>query len=284
MSVANQAPEKKSHLVFYTGSSFLKYRSQSGLLEISFPYSRLDTATGGQIADQFIFSQNNLVGKHDFIFPIIGMELKGKKLFLRADIRIPSKRRISEETISIGYEWRENFSGKSNHFSLLAGINGKVPDWVSSVFIRGEIGMTFYKPVWKLNELPVEDTTMYVMGYNVKKSDSNVRKLGIYYEEDVMALLPSFTCSFGTSENRIDFALTLSPFIPIREKGGIRLQYKKNNTGWLSPYTWFWYPYKNVIQPGQNGFVEKYNGEIVSKTPYRFGGMEIFLRVGFRLK
>jgi len=277
--------DKNLHLVFYQGISFLKYHAQPGVLEITFPYSRLDTNTGGQIPEVFEYSKSGLTGNHGFSVPIVGFELKKGNCFFRADIRIPKKRRISEEHISFGYEYRINFSEKSHRYSALAGLNGVVPNWVSSVFIRGEIGIDFYKPVWTLGELPVKDTTIYMMGYTIKKSDSDVRKVEIFYEEDVLALLPSITLGLGTSQNRIDFSLTFSPFIPVLEKGGIRLLYKKNNTGWLNPYTWFWYPYKNVVVPGgQSGLKIKYDGTEVSKTPYNFGGMEIFLRIGFRIR
>lgn len=277
-------PEKKVRLKFYTGVSFLKYQSHPGLLQIDFPYSRLDTATGAQIPEAFSFAKTSLTHNHAFSFPVVGLEMTGKHCFLRADIRIPKNRRIGQEHLSFGYEYRIGFSEKSHHFSALAGLNGNVPHWVSSVFVRGEIGVEIYKPVWLLDELPVEDTSMFMMGYSIKKSDSDVRKVGVFYEEDVVALIPSLTFGLGTSENRIDFALTISPFIPLREKGGVRLLYKKNNTGWLRPYTWFWFPYKDVIQPGQSGLMEKYDGKTISKTPFDLGGLEIFLRVGFRIR
>lgn len=294
--ITNFSPEKKSnssytdssgqkfHFTFYTGASFVNYKNQKGLLELSFPYSMLDTTTGGQIAEVFSFSKNNLPGNSDFVLPIIGGDFSCRNFFIRGDFRVPHRRRINDEHLSFGYQWRTDFPKDNRTFSLLAGINATLPDWVSSVFVRGEMGFDFYKPNWELGEIPVDDTTLYVMGYTVKKSASDVRKLGVYYEENVVGFIPSLTFGIGTSQNKIDFSLTLSPLIPLREKGGVRLLYKKNNTGWLDPYTWFWFPYKDVVQPGQSGVVLKYNGNEISKTPYHFGGMEILLRIGFRIK
>ena len=280
-----RAPERIIYCQIYCGTSFLEYRPQPGLLELSFPYSRLDTSSGGQIPETFSFSKKGLPGKNDFTFPILGGEISNRNFFIRADFRLPQKRRISNEHISLGYEWKKNYYEKSNTVTLLAGIKKNIPDWVSSVFIRAEAGFDFYKPIWQLGELPVRDTILFVMGYIITKANSNskVREVGVFYEENIVAFIPSLTLGFGTSKNKIDFALSLSPFFPVLEKGGIRLLYKKNNTGWVEPYTWFWYPYKNVIQPGQSGFVEKYNGETVSKTPYRLSGLEISLRIGFHI-
>jgi len=98
--------EKKLHLKFYPGISFLKYHRQPGLLELTFPYSRLDTSNGGQIAEVFEYSRNDLPGNHTFLFPIVGLEISRGNFFLRGDIRLPKKRRISEEHLSFGYEYR----------------------------------------------------------------------------------------------------------------------------------------------------------------------------------
>src|SRR4051812_45294846 len=67
---------KKTTLFFYPAISFLKYKAQPGLMEITFPYARLDTSNGGQIAERFEFSKTNLVGNYGLSFPIAGLELK----------------------------------------------------------------------------------------------------------------------------------------------------------------------------------------------------------------